>query len=462
MASTFWIGTNVKVTNGSATVEVTSGDVITKVKASAMFVASNFSLPYEVERTYTTGGKDYIVLKENWQGASGTGLSAVAVTSPAGIEEARQTLLSLISTYESFANSVKPTVEGNAVVQRTSAGRIKTANAVSSDEAVAYGQLGSAATKDVGTSAGNVMEVGAFGFGGISPAQSPNGDLNDIERTGVYDVDGATLNTPPAFNPKNGMCLHLSRTDTLATQLLYSRRTTQMFMRVNEGSGWENWAEFYHSGNSVNPLDYGIGIHRHNDGSPTEMKNVSADALAGGLYTGYEGLNNNATLGDNPFTDSGAAYGLLNITGVDPDPTKYIFQLAGQYSGYRLRWRAATVSGFSTWRDVYHSGNTNFNEFGGNGNECIATGEIVTSTIARFYLPINAKTKPVSLSIIGSFNVFRLSGSVVSGAGTGSFALSAISSPKMAVIDVTGSGLTLGEVVNLRCAVNNAKITVNF
>lgn len=156
MASTFWIGTNVKVTNGSATVEVTSGDVITKVKENAAFVASNFSLPYEVDRTYTNNGKDYIVLKENWQGASGTGLNAVAITSPAGIEEARQTLINLISVYEGFANDVKPTVEGDAIVQRTSAGRIKTANAVSSDEAVAYGQLGSAATRNVGINAGEV------------------------------------------------------------------------------------------------------------------------------------------------------------------------------------------------------------------------------------------------------------------------------------------------------------------
>jgi len=55
MASTFWIGTNVKVTNGSATVEVTSGDVITKVKENAVFVTSNFSLPYEVDQLNLSG-----------------------------------------------------------------------------------------------------------------------------------------------------------------------------------------------------------------------------------------------------------------------------------------------------------------------------------------------------------------------------------------------------------------------
>ena len=153
MASTAWRGTDVKVTSGSRTVEVTRNadtDDISKVKVNGNFVASNFSLPYEVERTYTTGETDFIVLKELWQGASGSGLNAVVATSPATIEEARLALVNLISIYESFADNVSPAVTADSVVQRTSAGRIKTANAVSSDEAVAYGQLGSAATKNVG------------------------------------------------------------------------------------------------------------------------------------------------------------------------------------------------------------------------------------------------------------------------------------------------------------------------
>lgn len=166
MASTAWIGTDVKVTSGSRTVEVTRNadtDDISKVKVNGNFVASNFSLPYEVERTYTTGETDFIVLKELWQGASGSGLNAVVATSPATIEEARLALVNLISIYESFADNVSPAVTADSVVQRTANGRIKASAGVAADELVTVGQLGTSATKNTGISIG---ELPVFGVGG--------------------------------------------------------------------------------------------------------------------------------------------------------------------------------------------------------------------------------------------------------------------------------------------------------
>ena len=43
-------------------------------------------------------------------------------------------------------------------------------------------KLGTAATRNVGTSAGNVMEVGAFGWGGVGPNITPASDLNFIQK----------------------------------------------------------------------------------------------------------------------------------------------------------------------------------------------------------------------------------------------------------------------------------------
>ena len=43
-------------------------------------------------------------------------------------------------------------------------------------------KLGTAAFKNTGTQAGNVMEVGAFGLGGVGPSIAPASDLNFIQR----------------------------------------------------------------------------------------------------------------------------------------------------------------------------------------------------------------------------------------------------------------------------------------
>ena len=101
-----------------------------------------------------------------------------------------------------------------------------------------------------------------------------------------------------------------------------------------------------------------------------------------------------------------------------------------------------------------------FNEFGGDSNEVIAYGEAISSTIARLYIPIISTIKPTSSSFAGSFDVYSLLAPVVSGVTTAS--LSSTSSPKVAVIDVTGAGLTAGDSVNLRCAVSNSKISIGF
>lgn len=443
MASTFWIGTNVKVTNGSATVEVTSGDVITKVKENAAFVASNFSLPYEVDRTYTNNGKDYIVLKENWQGASGTGLNAVAVTSPAGIEEARQTLLSLISTYENFANSVKPTVEGNAVVQRTSAGRIKTANAVSSDEAVAYGQLGSAATKNVGTSNGNVMEIGAFGLG------SENGigmlgetSANDINKTGFYYYNNSTLDTP--VNNSYGTLLHQKLGANAATQLAITTQGSRVFSRYKANNSWDEWVEVYHSGNSVNPLDVGLG------GNGASIPDDNANlAIEGGIYRATSSTANLAFSGTSTLIVSRS----FNV----------VAQIQTDGNKFFTRRSTNTGSTWTSWSEHYHSGNTNFNEVLGDGTTgLVLWGQAYNSTEIRFYIPVYYNKPATGITVFGTFSLSYYQNPTATGLDGGDITFLS-SSRNLAVVRITGlSNLDLSRQYNLFAEQSSANIKVNF
>lgn len=555
MASTFWIGTDVKVTNGSATVEVTSGDVITKVKENAAFVASNFSLPYEVDRTYTNNGKDYIVLKENWQGASGTGLNAVAVTSPAGIEEARQTLLSLISTYENFANSVKPTVESNAVVQRTSAGRIKTANAVSSDEAVAYGQLGSAAARDVGTSSGNVLEAGAGGIGRVNPL--PNGSsLQGEYDNGFYYVPAATsrptpnaaswylmienVSNNPAFRkytatpvnivegssqpytclkingvftewdrgalsqgygladagstdtfdfgnvrPKSGFYpvditnssgnkpvlngfgtieVIAGTTNNCTHQFFYGRQPdTDIWFRTKRNSSvdYDPWIELYHSGNSVNPLDYGIGIDSAtSNGAQLPSNDIDSFDNPSGMFlvasgvqgTKPDGLSGNAVLTHKIFTT---------------DRQAQVWHTCSGEGDIYIRELPTRAQGWTSWKKIFTEGNTNFNEFGGEADVPVANVRFRNGSTCLAFKDISGLVNaPSSISVTGTFKITNsiMTTPIISGIPANDIRLDKSSNGRLSflILNIDGSLLSLGEEYELMTETSSSKITLNF
>lgn len=538
-----WTATNVSLPSNSRIVTVNTGDDVGQMYTG--FIIQINDLQFKTVRTVNTGASPQTIeLDELYTGASISGGSAIGAPTQGAIKEAAEELRQLRNSYEGLANSVNESGTANSLVRRTAQGRVKAADGVAVDDCVTMSQIGTAAARDVGTSAGNVMEVGAFGWGGLTPASTPNGDLNDIERTGVYDVDGATLNTPSAFNPKNGMCLHLSRTDTLATQLLYSRRTPQMFMRVNEGSGWENWAEFYHSGNSVNPLEYGLGVA----GQAPTVSNLNtqqktglfriADSNATGLPEVFLGtmLQNNrdsarrnqiihnelemlfrgesssgfkewnrvyhsgnsvnpldyglgqATTGATLITDfglneqSGFYRSLGGYTDAPETPTfnssvmaypastgtNFLYQRNVSTPQDIKAWFGCTrpQSGDVTWVEVYHSGNTNFNEFGGESiNDVVAQGVALNNQYVIFYLPINSKTAPTGITVEGLFNVRTpINNSMVKGSVT-PIIFGGLSSNKVACIGFNtlgATGLSQGDALELVTESNTSKITVNF
>lgn len=114
------------------------------------------------------------------------------------------------------------------------------------------------------------------------------------------------------------------------------------------------------------------------------------------------------------------------------------------------------------WVELYHSGNTNLNVFGGGSGDILAIGEAVTPTSARFYLPINGVTQPISITNLGSFQAFKGNtavGTIVTGA---SITLNSRSSEKLATVELTTSGLVVGDQLELRADGGSSSITVNF
>ena len=106
--------------------------------------------------------------------------------------------------------------------------------------------FGTAAYADLTTSstdatANRVTKVGDFGLGGEVIA-CPNTDLNDVVVTGFYDISGATLNKPPALSPTNAVCMTIVRTSDNMVQMVYNRRSHQIFQRYKNNT-WSSWTE---------------------------------------------------------------------------------------------------------------------------------------------------------------------------------------------------------------------------
>jgi hypothetical protein len=107
--------------------------------------------------------------------------------------------------------------------------------------------LGTAAYEDItisrtDTTAGRITKVGDFGLGG-EVTICPNVDLNDVVVTGFYDISGATLNKPPTLSPTNAVCMTIVRTSDNMVQMVYNRRSPQIFQRYKNNNTWSSWTE---------------------------------------------------------------------------------------------------------------------------------------------------------------------------------------------------------------------------
>jgi hypothetical protein len=290
-----WVAQAVTVTNGSKEVVVTSapGNAITKVETSAYFHGVGFSLPYEIERTYNNGTNDVIVLYENWAGSSGS-IGAVAAPSGAAVTRAANSLEELKSVYEAIADSVSTTASANSIPQRDSNGRIKAAPASASDDVVVKSQTGTAASKDVTTSAydttsGRLIKVGDFGLAGATALANtaPNSNLSEVEEASIVRADNA--NDKPdsvvgsggtTINP--GVVFHVNRylnaTAQTSSQLCFGHDNavdggSAMWHRSISGTNGPNpWRLIYDSDSAdFHSWTMGIGKQKYGVGRTTSI-----------------------------------------------------------------------------------------------------------------------------------------------------------------------------------------------
>ena len=132
-----------------------------------------------------------------------------------------------------------------------------------------------------------------------------------------------------------------------------------------------------------------------------------------------------------------------------------------------IKFRTKRNSGvdYDPWVHLKHSGNTNFNEFGGISiNHVVAQGAALNNNYVLFYLPINSHTPPTGITVEGTFKVRTPFNNAMVKANVVP-KLFGISSNKVACIGfdtLAATGLSQGDVLELVAESSTSKITVNF
>lgn len=97
-----------------------------------------------------------------------------------------------------------------------------------------------------------------------------------------------------------------------------------------------------------------------------------------------------------------SVYGYVDVLKYDANTSLQIYTDINN----RMAYRSFTSSTLNSWRELYHSGNTNFNVFGaGNTTSTVEVGVGRNTTTVRFYLRLNGTSTPSSISVNGTFNL---------------------------------------------------------
>lgn len=359
--SQLFTATDVTATNGNKFIQVNTGDDVSLISPNSWIQIGNGRIQ-EVKTVNTSATPQTIELFDNWNGASGSGQSAISAPTAAEIKAAAEEIRQLRVTYEGIAGDVNVSAAANSIAKRDSNGRLKASAPVASDDVV----------------------------------------------TKAYFQSDAALNS----------------------------------------------AGIFHSGNSVNPLEYGIG-------GVNKLPDTSS--LQGGYENGFYYIANATS-----SPSANAANWYLRVENVlnNPDFRKYTASPVNLIYGSAAEYTCIQSNGtFTNWERNFTEGNTNFNEFGGiSNNDTIGVGGSASSSLAIFYLPINSKVKPTSISVTGTFKIrLPFNGNDLATNVTPSINLDASSNKYVALVVSGVSGLpTAGTLLELRTESTSSKITVNF
>lgn len=183
---------------------------------------------------------------------TGTGAGQVRLNSQNDLAyQERATVLTNLTQLVLAANKLIYATGANTFATTDLTAVARTLLAATTDiEQRAVLQLGTAATKNVGTAAGNLMQVGAFGLGG-TPAVAA--DLNLLSGTQFFITGTDTLNDPNGFtgSAKQGYGFQISHSSASWRMQQWTNisdlRTFQRICTTNPSDVWGAWTELLKS-----------------------------------------------------------------------------------------------------------------------------------------------------------------------------------------------------------------------
>lgn len=127
-------------------------------------------------------------------------------------------------------------------------------------------QAGSAAYRNVGTEAGNLMEVGAFGLGTVTGAVPlPGNDANNALISGFYKTDENTINMPPelpigAHVLRGTLYVGAGLNANTTTVLFMSSHINRVYSRNRNAGAWGGWQRVYNQGSIIGEVSQSGGV----------------------------------------------------------------------------------------------------------------------------------------------------------------------------------------------------------
>jgi hypothetical protein len=550
----FWRATAVTTTSGSDVVQVVTGDDVALISPNS-FLQVGANQFVEVKTVNTTASPQTIELYYNWNGATASGQNAIAAPTKAEIKEAAAEIRALRVVYEGLADTVAVTNTADSIVKRDAAGRIKATNPVAAQDVVTKDYLGTAAVLDATSSAtdtnsNKLSKVGDFGAGALITTDYPISNIDIVTGVGggmyryintntgtfpsgfsgfgniwvnKYDANNASqilvdLNGKSAFrhvnndvpsgwninftsgnsvNPldfglgaDNSRNAEITDCDTVKVAGFYTvspsatnrpagtpanntklvvlggsfgSRATQIFSNDavsvssiwvrNYNAAWSDWQEIFHSGNSVNTLDYGL---------QTAVTLSASDNLDTLVETKiwFNPTASYAPSNNYPIASAGSLFVIArNSSNVTQEFVKYADNVLSQ------KWfRSKGTVGWSDWQEIYHSGNTNFDTWKSAAvGDILCTGEAISSTTIRFFIDTDFVKNPNGIDVLAG-KTFSLATSVdaIFASNITTLNFNGRSTPKQLIFDVTTSGLTTDKTYQLRSEQSDSQFKATF
>jgi hypothetical protein len=207
--------------------------------------------------------------------------------------------------------------------------------------------------------AGRLLKIRDFGLGDAIATAYPKSNIDDATcPTGFYRV---TNTIPSAGTRPTGFSdfgyIQVYTYDGDDKMQVYTAINGISAFRVLSSGGNSAWKEYFHSGNSVNPLDFGIGV---NDDIPQIGNFNTADF--GGLFRTVGG-----EVGS-PQTSSIST--VLNMKNSDTQVSQLFVRGDSLSNDVNIYARGGNVlsQSFTDWVELYHSGNNGLITYGSNSN----------------------------------------------------------------------------------------------